>query len=231
MTNLKKEAARSAVTFIKDKSTVGLGCGSTIKYIVDFVASEVKNGLKVQLVTSSFTTHQLLLQKGLVVQPIFNFEVIDSYFDGCDQFDKNLNALKSGGGIHTREKLLASMAREFLLVGDESKYSDHLTSRFPLVIEVLAEASRYVPGHLQQLFPECKIVMRMSDKNDGPAITGNGNYLFDAWFTTWPDLKQMNAEMKAVTGVVETSLFYNLAHKAIIATADKIKILEKPVYH
>jgi ribose 5-phosphate isomerase A len=231
MMNLKEAAAQSAVTFIKDKTTVGLGCGSTIKYMVDLLVPEVKNGLNVQLVTSSFTTQQLLLQSGLAVQPISNLSSIDIYFDGCDQFDKDLNAVKSGGGIHTREKLLASMAREFLLVGDDTKYADQLDSKFPLVIEVLPEAHRYISLCLQKLFPAAKIAIRMSDKNDGPAITGNGNYLFDVWFTKWPELKQINAAVKAITGVVETSLFYNLAHKAIIATTDKIKFFKKPVHH
>jgi ribose 5-phosphate isomerase A len=35
---------------------------------------------------------------------------LDIYLEGCDQLDRDLNALKSGGGIYTREKLLASMA-------------------------------------------------------------------------------------------------------------------------
>ncbi|MEP6749936.1 MAG: ribose 5-phosphate isomerase A [Bacteroidota bacterium] len=231
MTDQKKEAARSAVTFITNNSTIGLGCGSTIQYMVNFLSEEIKNGLKLQLTTSSFTTHQLLLQKGLIVQPIFNFETIDIYFDGCDQFDKNLNALKSGGGIHTREKMLASMANEFFLVGDETKYADSLDTKFPLVVEILPEALRYAPAYLLKLFSAVKIAIRVSDKNDGPVITANGNYLLDVWFTAWPDLKKLNESVKKITGVVETSLFCNLANKAIIATRDKIKIVEKAVYY
>src|SRR5664279_1727507 len=108
--NFKQEAAAKAITFIKDDTTVGLGAGSTIAYIVEYLKAKINDGLSIQLVSSSFTTRQLLLKENLPVLPIEFCKEIDIYFDGCDQFDKQLNALKSGGGIHTQEKLLASMA-------------------------------------------------------------------------------------------------------------------------
>ena len=225
--DLKKSAAQKALAFIKDKNTVGLGAGSTVAFLVDLLAAQVKKGMHVRVLTSSFTTHRLLLAKGFAVQPIADVTEVDIYFDGCDQLDRELNALKSGGGIHTREKLLASMATQFFLMGDETKYSECFDARFPLVIELLPEALRFVPAGIQKLFPGVKNVIRMDDKKDGPVITGNGNYLLDVWFPAWPELAQINPMIKGITGVVETSLFYNLAHKAIIAGNNGIKILEK----
>jgi ribose 5-phosphate isomerase A len=108
--DLKKAAAQKAITFIKDKSTVGLGAGSTIAHIVELLVTEKKTGLEVNLFTSSFSTNQLLLKNGFPVQPVDSITELDIYIDGCDQLDRDLNALKSGGGIYTREKLLASMA-------------------------------------------------------------------------------------------------------------------------
>jgi ribose 5-phosphate isomerase A len=225
--DLKKEAAQKAVSFIKSNTIVGLGAGSTIAHMVDFLSEDIKNGLVLTMVTSSFNTHELLLQKGFAVQSIKDVTALDIYFDGCDQVDKNLNALKSGSGIHTREKLLASMAKQFLLVGDEAKYTEQFDTTYPMVIELLPEAFRYVPASIQKLFPGVKTAIRMSDKKEGAALTDNGNYLLDIWFTIWPHLQQLNSLIKAITGVVETSLFYNLAHKAIIAGKDGIKIIEK----
>lgn len=225
--DLKKEAAQKAITFIKDSTIVGLGAGSTIAHIVYFLADELKNDLKIKMVTASFNTQQLLLQKGFVVQPIAAITELDIYFDGCDQVDKNLNALKSGGGIHTREKLLASMAKQFILVGDEAKYVTQFDVSYPMVVELLPEARLYVTASIQKLFPDVKTALRMSDKKEGPAITDNGNYLMDLWFSVWLPLEPLNTLMKAITGVVETSLFYNLAHKAIIAGKDGVKIIEK----
>jgi ribose 5-phosphate isomerase A len=225
--DLKKAAAQKAVTFINNNTTIGLGAGSTIAHMVNFLSAEVKNGLTLKMVSASFNTHQLLLQKGFIVQSIADVAELDIYFDGCDQLDKNLNALKSGGGIHTLEKLLASMAKQFLLVGDEAKYVEQFDTTYPMVIELLPEAIGYVPASIQKLFPDVKAGLRMSDKKEGAAITDNGNYLMDLWFPVWPNLGQLNSLIKGITGVVETSLFYNLAHKAIIAGKDGIKIIEK----
>lgn len=224
--DLKKEAARKAISLIKDKNTVGLGAGSTIAHMIDFLKEEIEKGLQVKLVTSSFSTRQLLLKNQFHVLPIASFNKIDIYFDGCDQLDKNLNALKSGGGIHTHEKLLASMASEFVLIGDKTKLVDNFDNRFPLVIELIPEALSFVPAKIQNLFPGAKSAFRVSDKKDGAVITDNCNYLLDLWFETWPELATINPVLKTVTGIVETSLFYNLAHKAIIAGEDGVTVLE-----
>jgi ribose 5-phosphate isomerase A len=222
------DVAREAISFISDGDMVGLGASTTIKHMVDLLAAAVSNGLNIQLATSSFTTKQLLQQQKLLVQPISNFSKIDIYFDGCDQFDRDLNALKSGGGIHTHEKLLASMADQFLLLGDEKKYVNSFDDKYPLVIEFLPEAIHYVPAGLHQLYRGIQTNIRLGDKKEGPAITGNGNYLLDLWFTAWPDLATINKDIKKIVGVVETSLFCNMAHKAIIAEKSGVRIIEKP---
>ena len=229
MTDQRMAVAQKAVSFIKEGNIVGLGASTTIQYMIDILAVEIKKGLNIQLVSSSFTTQQLLLQQKLLVQPISNFTGIDIYFDGCDQFDKNLQALKSGGGIHTHEKLLASMSERFLLLGDETKYVSSFDLKYPLVIELIPEAIRYTPASLQQLYPGIQTNIRLSDKKQGPAITTNGNYLLDAWFTAWPDLATINTNIKRIAGVVETSLFYNMVHSAIISEKNEVRIIEKPI--
>ncbi|MDB5279160.1 MAG: rpiA [Ferruginibacter sp.] len=225
--DFKKAAAVKAAGLIQSGQIIGLGAGSTIAYMVTWLAEQVQNGLQIQLLTSSFTTRQLLLQNGFTVLPAADVEKIDLYFDGCDQVDHNLQALKSGGGIHTREKLLAAMATRFIIAGDDSKYVDRFTTQCPLVIELLPEALRYVTARIQQLFPGTKTDLRMGNKKDGATITDNGNYLMDVWFDKWPDLESLNLTMKNITGVVETSLFYNLVTKVIIAGNEGIQIIEK----
>jgi ribose 5-phosphate isomerase A len=224
--NFKKEAAGKAVTLIKNNSTIGLGAGSTMAFMVEILQEEIRNGLAIKIVTPSFNTRQLLQKKCFNVLSTASVEEVDIYFDGCDQVDKNLNALKSGGGIHTHEKLLASMANEFILVGDEGKYVDRFDSRFPLVIEVLPDALRFVTARVQLLFFNVLTALRIGDKKDGAVVTDNGNYLIDLWFQDWPELSDLNTTLKSFTGVVETSLFYNLARKAVISGTDGVRILE-----
>ena len=224
--DLKKEAAAKAITLIREKTIVGLGAGSTIAYLVEFLKQKIENGFQVKFVTSSFSTNELLLKNSFTVLQTASLSRIDIYFDGCDQLDKELNALKSGGGIHTQEKLLASMADQFVLIGDETKLVDNFDNSFPVVIELLPQAAAFVPAKILNLFPGASSSFRISDKKDGHVITDNGNYLLDLWFQTWPDLSTINPVLKTVTGVVETSLFYKMAHKAIIAGKAGVKVLE-----
>jgi ribose 5-phosphate isomerase A len=225
--DLKKEAALKAVGLIQPGQVIGLGAGSTIAFMVNQLAAQAQSGLQIQLLTSSFTTRQLLLQHGFTVLPVADVEKIDIYFDGCDQLDHNLHALKSGGGIHTREKLLACMATEFIIAGDYSKYVEQFTNASPLVVEFLPEALRYVPAQIRQLYGGVKTDLRTGNKKDGATITENGNYLLDVWFSNWPDVAELNSTIKNITGVVETSLFYGLVHKAIIAGEGGVQIIER----
>ena len=225
--DFKKEAAKKAITLIKNNSIVGLGAGSTMAHLALFLKEEIQKGLQVKVFSSSYNTRSLLQQNGFTSEDLSAIQKLDIYFDGCDQFDKDLNALKSGGGIHTHEKLLASMADEFIIIGDDTKYAEALGTSFPLVLEILPESVNYVIQKTAQFFTGASITMRMSDKKDGPVVTANGNYLLDIYVKEWPELQQVNFYLKSITGVVETSLFYQLAKKAIIGSAEGVILLQK----
>lgn len=225
--NLKEEAAKNAICLIKENMIVGLGAGANIAHLVNLLAPKIKAGLGIRLVTASFSTQQLLLQHALQPLSVTTLVQIDIYFDGCDQLDKNLNALKSGGGIHTMEKLLASMAKQFIILGDESKLVERFDNRYPIVLEVLPQAIGYIPHQLEKLFPGSKISYRISEKKDGYVLSENGNCLLDFWPSVWPALARLHNTLKGITGVVEISLFYQLASKAIIAGIEGVSILEK----
>ena len=75
--------------------------------------------------------------------PLF-FNKISVAFDGCDEVDENLIALKSGGGIHTKEKIIATMADDYILLVDESKVVKRLEFKYPIVLEILPESKALV---------------------------------------------------------------------------------------
>ena len=228
--DLKKALAEKAISLVKDNSIVGLGASSSIPYLIEQLKEEINKGRNFRFVTSSFVTQQLMVENGLEVFPLSHFSSIDIYFDGCDQFDEDLNALKSGGGIHTREKIAASMAKEFVIIGDESKYTEFFDIKFPLVLEVLPEAHPYVLHRMDYLFPGSRPEIRMSDKKMGAAITDNGNYLTDTWFSHWPAPKLVEELTREITGVVESSLFFQIAGKAIVMGKKDITVIEKRFY-
>jgi ribose 5-phosphate isomerase A len=225
MTDYKLEAAKAALAYIKPGQIIGLGAGSTIANLIALIAADAELSRSLTLATSSFKTAQLLMGHGLNIKAIEHLTYLDTYFDGCDQFDRQLNALKCGGGIHTTEKIMASMAQEFILIGDSAKSVEKLDTTYPLVLEVLPSALPLVKQWLAKTIPSAKITLRISTQKDGAVITENGNYLLDVHFADSMPLDQMNA-IKMLTGVVEHSLFFGIAKKAIIAGPSGVKILQ-----
>lgn len=221
----KEAAAREAVKMIANYSTVGLGAGSTMALLAGLLKQACDEGLSVKVLSSSAATAALLRQYDFVVEDTAAWAVIDLYFDGCDQFTPDLQVLKSGGGIHTMEKLLASMAREFIIVGDQSKLVESFDIKYPLTVEVLAEAVSFVKHKILPLWSGAAVETRKNAATGDPVLTTHGNLLLDIWFKEWPEPGIINTALKSITGIVETSLFYGMAHKAVIAGEAGVRIL------
>ena len=228
MPDHKQQAAQEAAKLIRPGDTIGLGAGSTMTHLLMAVKETPGLAQTLTVASSSFVTRQILIQQGFNVKESGWLSRLDWYFDGCDQFDRHLNALKSGGGVHTAEKVLAAMADSFVLVGDASKRVDHFNGNFPLVVEVIPEALTSVADRLKRFFNPTRSELRFSNKKDGAVITERGNFLIDSWFDPFPDPGDLNDSINAIPGILEHSLFYNMAHKAIIAGPDGITIIPRP---
>lgn len=229
MSDLKMEAAKAALKLIEPGMTVGLGAGSTMAHMVNLLKEDVDLSGSLKVVTSSFSTRRLLLSEGFAVQEAGWLTQVDVYFDGCDQFDWRLTALKSGGGVFVSEKVLAAMAGEFVLVGDLSKRVDRLDGRFPLVVEVLPEALGYVSDRLKKFFSPVRSELRMgAPGKDGAVVTERGNFLIDNWWEVFPEPAVLNDRVTSIAGVLEHSLFFNMAHRAVVAGPDGVEIIGKP---
>lgn len=213
----KQEAVGAAFSLIKNNTTIGLGDGSTMIRLADRLVEGSRNGLNLKIYTSSYSTGDFLRNAGIATLDISLTDQLDQYFDGCDQIDTDLNVLKSGSGIHTSEKLLASMAKQFIIVADDSKFVSRLTNKFPLVLEVLPQSTHFVNRKMKLLFREVSLLTRIENLSEKPVITRNGNYLIDCRFPELPDLQLLQNACKNIAGVVEISLFYKMVSQAIIA--------------
>lgn len=209
---MKKTCAKYASKFIKDGMVVGLGGGSTIQYLIDYVKDK-----DIQVVTPSVKTALKAQKEGLTVLNTQYVDHVDIAFDGCDEVDFNLNALKSGGGIHTQEKIIASMANEYIVLIDESKFHETLAFKTPVVVEVLPKAYGIVKKKLQLL--NGNVVERVSDNKDGIMISDEGNLLLDVYFTDVNDISKLNQTLLMMPGVVDTSLFVDIITGIIMVNA------------
>lgn len=209
---MKKTCAKYASKFIKDGMVVGLGGGSTIQYLIDYVKDK-----DIQVVTPSVKTALKAQKEGLTVLNTQYVDHVDIAFDGCDEVDFHLNALKSGGGIHTQEKIIASMANEYIVLIDETKFHETLAFKTPVVVEVLPKAYGIVKKKLQLL--NGNVVERVSDNKDGIMISDEGNLLLDVYFTDVNDISKLNQTLLMMPGVVDTSLFVDMITGIIMVNA------------
>ena len=220
---MKRKCAKEALSYIKDKSIIGLGGGTTISYLVSYIK---ESELDVKIVTPSFETEKLCIENGLVVLPTWPVESISVAFDGCDEIDKELNALKSGGGIHTKEKIIASMADEYILLVDESKVSNNLEFKYPVVLEIIPESKSIVEKEVRKLGGIPKL--RVSNSKDGVTISDHGLFLMDVKFNKEDiiDISVLNDKLKKIVGVLDTSLFYNIVTKALVVGENGVRLIE-----
>lgn len=218
---LKKICAKEAMKYIKDGMIIGLGGGRSIAYLIDYIKED--SNLKVKVVTPSMKTKLLCIENGLEVLHTCSVDKVAVAFDGCDQVDEDFNALKSGGGIHTKEKLIASMSEDYILLVDEDKFEKKLTFKTPVVLEILEDSLKYVERKVVELGG--KPLVRTSDIKDGFTISDDGNLLMNVTFNEVKDIEELNNKLKNICGVIETSLFTNVITKVIISSESGIRVI------
>lgn len=220
----KKACAEKAATLIQPNTMIGLGGGSTVACLAEILSQQALN---LQIVTPSHKTKLLCQRLGLQVIETCLVDEISVAFDGCDALDHELNGLKSGGGIHTDEKIIASMATDYVLLTDEEKLvSNLMKTSLPITLEVLESSQQVVQKQL--LAQGCSVEFRSSSALADVTRTKRGNLLLDIYH--WPkelSLKQLNQWLLMMPGVVDTSLFYQQASKAVITSQQGVVILER----
>ena len=220
--NSKQRCAKVAQSLIKEGMIVGLGGGQTIQYLIEEIKEKNRN---LKIVTPSAKTAMLCVQKGMDVVPLQWIHSLDMAFDGCDEMDAQFCALKSGGGIHTLEKITASMAKEYILMVDETKYAQTLKYTHPIVLEVLPEAYSFICERLKEL--NFIFSYRQTNKKDGFLFSEHGNVLIDVYLSSYIDPKTLYDLLKSITGVVEVSLFVKEVTGILLAREDKVEFLKK----
>ena len=130
---LKKMAAEAALRYIQPGMVVGVGTGSTTNFFIEALgAAQIHvDGY----VASSIATENRLKAQGLNVLELNATGDIPVYIDGADEADPHFRLIKGGGGALTREKIVASAARLFVCIADDSKDRPML-GKFPLPVEV-----------------------------------------------------------------------------------------------
>jgi ribose 5-phosphate isomerase A len=200
----KRLAAQAALQCIKPGTILGVGTGSTVNYFIDELPAYRDQIDK--LIVSSKATETRLRELDFEITDLSEAGSIDLYVDGADEANKHFHLIKGGGGALTREKILASAAREFVCIIDDSKWVGVL-GKFPLPVEVIPMARSFVS--------------RQFIKNRGQPVyrngfvTDNGNEIIDIYNLTLTNPVETELRFSQIPGVVTVGIF---AHR----TADRI---------
>jgi ribose 5-phosphate isomerase A len=221
----KKRVALEAVKHVEDGFVIGLGSGSTAAYVIEEIGRLIRqDGLHVLGVPSSSQAMMVAVRSGVPLTTLDEHPVLDLDIDGADEVDKKLNMIKGGGGALTREKVVASAAKQVVIVADETKLVETLGA-FKVPVEVLPFALATATAEIKEL--NGKPLLRESNGKVGAVVTDNGNYIVDVDFGAIDDAEELNRRLKLIPGVIETGLFIGMADIVYLCKADGIVRLEK----
>jgi len=221
----KKRVALEAVKHVEDGFVVGLGSGSTAAYVIQEIGRLIRqDGLRVLGVPSSSQAMLLAVRSGIPITTLDEHPSLDLAIDGADEVDKKLDMIKGGGGALTREKIVASAAKQVVIVVDETKLVEKLGS-FKVPVEVLPFSLATATAGITKLGG--KPLLREGKGKVGAVVTDNGNYIIDVDFGPIADAEELNQRLKLIPGVIETGLFIGIADIVYLGKKDGIVKLEK----
>lgn len=217
--DLKQQAADAALQYIAPMLTpdavIGVGTGSTADLFISGLAQF--RGKFRGAVASSERSAKRLIEYGIEVLDLNQVDSMPVYVDGADEINSQLQMIKGGGGALTREKIVASVAKEFVCIADESKLVEVL-GYFPLPIEVLPIAREAVARFAVGLGGQPRL-------REG-FVTDNGNQILDVSGLSIKDACALELALNNIPGVVTNGLFaIHPADVALLATQTGIRRL------
>ncbi|HUJ73916.1 MAG TPA: ribose-5-phosphate isomerase RpiA [bacterium] len=219
----KQVAAEAAVDLVQDGMTLGLGTGSTAAFALLKLGERARGGLHVRGVASSHWAERMAREQGIPLVGFDQVTSLDLTIDGADEIGPDLSLIKGGGGALFREKIVAAASRQVVIIADGSKRVPQL-GRFPLPVEVNAFGWQVVARRITELGAQVSLRLR-----DGqPFVTDNGGLLLDCRFGAIAQPAQLQQQLRAIVGVMETGLFVGLAHSALVAQDGRVTRYERP---
>ena len=218
---MKKAVAQAAVDQIQNGMILGLGSGSTAALMIEALAIKIKSGeiKDVVGVTTSFQGEVLASELGIPLKSLSSVSEIDLAIDGADEVDPKFQLIKGGGACHVQEKLVAALAKKFIVVVDSTKLVEKLNLDFKLPVEVLPSAWKQVQKTLINLGGEGNL--RMAQKKAGPIVTDQGNLILDLTFRNGIDQPELlESQVNNIPGVLENGLFVNLTDEVLVGKVE-----------
>lgn len=214
---LKRAAARAALSHVVDGAVIGIGSGSTVNLFIDELGAT--RDRIAGAVSSSQASSARLAAHGIRVLDLNEVSHLPVCVDGADEIDHALHMIKGGGAALTREKIVAAVADKFVCIVDGSKLVERL-GRFALPVEVIPMAREHVARQLRALGGQPRL-------REG-VVTDNGNQILDVSGLTITDPVRLETTIDGIVGVVTNGLFAKRpADIALIARPEGIETIQR----
>ncbi len=222
--NARELAVREALKYLIDFEVIGVGTGSTIDRLINFMASSKDLLRGKYFVASSTATALKLRDTGFKVFDISSTDCVDVYVDSADRVDRNLNLIKGGGAALTMEKILAYYSRFNLFIVDYGKLVDSFGGEDFIPVDVLPQSLSLLTNQLRRL--GYKFSVRHCGKGKyGPVVSDVGGIIVDINLRVGEDLLEFDRRIKCLPGVIETGLFVGLSDLVLVGYADRVDLL------
>jgi ribose 5-phosphate isomerase A len=227
--NLKREAARMALSQVEPGMRLGLGTGSTAWHFVDLLGGKVAQGFECICVPTSERTAEQAHGLGIPLSDLDQLDYLDITVDGADEIDPQLNLIKGAGGALLREKIVAAASNKMIVIADASKVVEQL-GRFPLPVEVnefgFGATMRALKGVLLAHSAEGEATLRHAADGQ-PYRTDGGHLIVDACFGRISTPEALSRDLLDIPGVVQHGLFLNMCKTAYVATPDGVRTMQR----
>jgi ribose 5-phosphate isomerase A len=222
--SLKQQAAERALDEVASDTAIGLGTGSTARFVVEGLAARLADGRLrgIVAVPTSEDTAAQARRLGIPLVTLDERPELALTIDGADQIDPQLNLVKGLGGALLREKIVATASARLVVVADDSKLVPALGPRTPLPVEIVPFARALCERRLRAigLAPTLRL-----GQGGAPFVTDEGHQLLDCASGPIADPWALSRAILDIPGVVEHGMFLGLASLAVVAAPGGVRVL------
>ncbi len=198
----KRAAAHAAARFVLDAAdgadVIGVGTGSTVAHFIDALGSSARRPSRA--VSTSPDTDTRLRAAGIEIATLAEVPApLGIYVDGADEIDALGQAIKGGGGAHTREKAIARASRTWVCIVDDTKLVDTLGQQAAVPIEVEADSCAATLDALVAMGGQPHV------RGDGPG--GPATVIVDVTGLDLHDPPAMEQGLESLPGVLACGIF------------------------
>lgn len=205
--------------FAKEKELIALGTSASSEAFLKKLA------LKAELENKTFRIvptcfHLAAVASSLRIDIAKPDENIDLAIEFASVADKNFNFIKSETHSLVRDKIIAKMAEELLVIVDKKNYVNRINGIVPF--EISKFAFNLTVAELES-FGEAELRMRKGK----PFTTESGHFIVDVKLSEIHSLEDVDLQARMIPGVLETGLFLGYADKLLLFNGKNFELRKK----